>query len=357
MSEDYQNDKQISRIQYQQRSNTMSDWELFESLPQMIDVASLTDEQYLVMQEKIMRIQYLKRLCGRSYELKQILLSSQNINRDEIEKTQKSVADTDDEIRKKRQELLDFEDRHREEIRFLNEIGGAIVDDQERERDRILLEEWRRKKYGISSNTPTSSSQKHTIQNKDFSPTVHQTPKENTPTSTSAQKKTEEMQAHLGTTEKENKKKFQKKYNRIRIIALCISLLFWILFSVFLIRCFFTREVVYYKEYTETSRIKTYVCYVTATGECYHSLNCQYLKNSAYKTTVYEAKLDGYLSCSKCTPRQSITIRVEELKEKPVLKTEVNYVAPIIIGFAVSVALYNFGVYKSRQKYNQSLSQ
>ena len=148
---------------------------------------------------------------------------------------------------------------------------------------------------------------------------------------------------------------FYQKYYQMRIVALCVSLLFCVLFSLLLIQCFFTEEVVQYKEYVEVRRVETYICYVTATGVCYHSSDCQYLKNSAYKTTVYEATMEGYLSCSKCTPRQSTTIRVEELMEKPVLKTEVHYVAPIIISFVFSVAFYLLLVHKSRKKYYQSL--
>ncbi len=42
------------------------------------------------------------------------------------------------------------------------------------------------------------------------------------------------------------------------------------------------------------------VCYVTDTGECYHSSNCSYL-HSRNKTTVYRARKRGYRDCSRCT--------------------------------------------------------
>lgn len=42
------------------------------------------------------------------------------------------------------------------------------------------------------------------------------------------------------------------------------------------------------------------VCYVTDTGECYHSSGCSYLR-SRNKTTVYRAKRRGYRDCSRCS--------------------------------------------------------
>ena len=42
------------------------------------------------------------------------------------------------------------------------------------------------------------------------------------------------------------------------------------------------------------------VCYVTDTGECYHSSNCSYLY-SRNKTNVYRAKKRGYRDCSRCS--------------------------------------------------------
>ena len=52
---------------------------------------------------------------------------------------------------------------------------------------------------------------------------------------------------------------FYQKYYRMRIVALCVSLLFCVLFSFLLIQCFFTEEVVQYKEYVEVRRVETYI--------------------------------------------------------------------------------------------------
>lgn len=85
-----------------------------------------------------------------------------------------------------------------------------------------------------------------------------------------------------------------------------------------------------------TNEQDTYICYTTATGECYHAEYCHYLRQSSYQTTVYEAK-DRYRPCSKCDPcieRYKITI------------TERNYVTPLFISGSISVAI--FFVLKSR---------
>lgn len=45
--------------------------------------------------------------------------------------------------------------------------------------------------------------------------------------------------------------------------------------------------------------VTTYPCYITATGECYHTKKCRYA-NKDMETTVYEAEVDGYRACSIC---------------------------------------------------------
>lgn len=107
-----------------------------------------------------------------------------------------------------------------------------------------------------------------------------------------------------------------QKYAIILCVLLCI-----VLYSVFLFS-------VFSYEY----KIDTYVCYTTATGECYHAEDCQYLYASAYKTTVYEAA-KKYKKCSRCNPRIS--------KYKTTLtQTEKNYFVPALISIPISVGLY-----------------
>ena len=44
------------------------------------------------------------------------------------------------------------------------------------------------------------------------------------------------------------------------------------------------------------------VVYVTKTGEKYHRETCRYLSKSKIKTTLGEAKREGYTACKVCKP-------------------------------------------------------
>lgn len=98
---------------------------------------------------------------------------------------------------------------------------------------------------------------------------------------------------------------------RYLICLVCIALLWGCLFPVLLNTVFKeTREV----EITETvkTKKKTYVCYVTVTGECYHSEKCHYVNKNAKKTNVYQAEKNGYRGCSNCTPEEKIKVIVDK---------------------------------------------
>lgn len=90
--------------------------------------------------------------------------------------------------------------------------------------------------------------------------------------------------------------------------------------------------------------ISTYVCYTTTYGECYHAKGCGSLWNSSYKTTVYEAKEDGYRSCSKCTPRERTTLTLTETRTRTVTKTETVTKTPSfwvwLVGSGILGAVY-----------------
>jgi hypothetical protein len=42
--------------------------------------------------------------------------------------------------------------------------------------------------------------------------------------------------------------------------------------------------------------------YITKTGKRYHRAGCRYLSHSSIKTTVKEAKANGYTPCKVCHP-------------------------------------------------------
>ncbi len=88
-----------------------------------------------------------------------------------------------------------------------------------------------------------------------------------------------------------------------------------------------------------TAEIDTYICYTTDFGECYHAEYCQYLYNSANKTTIYQAE-KSFRDCSKCNPIQekyatTITVR--------------DYKSPFVIVLAISIGGY-FTIAKTKHK-------
>ena len=84
--------------------------------------------------------------------------------------------------------------------------------------------------------------------------------------------------------------------------------------------------------FTEKNHVDTYICYTTKTGECYHAAYCQYLRNSSYKTTVYEAK-KKYRKCSRCSP-------ILEKYKTTIIVKERNYFFPALISIPLSAATY-----------------
>ncbi len=151
----------------------------------------------------------------------------------------------------------------------------------------------------------------------------------------------------------------EEKYKGTRICALVLSLLLSIVLLFGLIAQFTTtEEVTTYEKQTVIETINTYRCYVTATGVCYHSRTCQYIRNDdveSYETTVYEAEQDGLRPCSKCKIGVSHKTEIEVEKVVSVPKTEeqtkTNYFAAIIISVLFAVLLYNLIVFKSRREY------
>ena len=92
-----------------------------------------------------------------------------------------------------------------------------------------------------------------------------------------------------------------------------------------------------------TTERDTYICYTTKTGECFHSMTCQYI-NTAYETTVYEA-CKSYKPCKYCNPC------VE--KYKTTIKDR-NYVIPIVISAPVSIFVFFLLTFKTKKTKNQA---
>lgn len=93
-----------------------------------------------------------------------------------------------------------------------------------------------------------------------------------------------------------------------------------------------------------TGYVDTYICYTTTYGECYHASGCGSLWNSSYKTTVYEARQEGYYSCSKCEPNQKTSLALTETRYKDVTRRERITKYPklelCVIGWLLLLVLY-----------------
>ncbi len=129
------------------------------------------------------------------------------------------------------------------------------------------------------------------------------------------------------------KKDIMSKARRFRIyLAICLAFFSIILGAI--IGC------TLYKH--EVKGLHT-VCYTTATGNCYHSAGCGYLRSS-YKTNVYVAKNDGYTACSRCS--------VGELDISD--KNEVAYGVLTMLG--ISVIIFFWASIKRRKVTTANIS-
>lgn len=144
-----------------------------------------------------------------------------------------------------------------------------------------------------------------------------------------------------------------KKLSKIKLISFVVALIFFIFFTLFVTNPLFTKDITTYEEHIEKEKIETFVCYTTATGKCYHNERCQYLNKSKYQTNVYEAELDGYLACSKCTPREETVIELEKTISTPKTVSETNTAASLLTSITVSVIFYFLLTLKPRLEHNK----
>ncbi len=89
--------------------------------------------------------------------------------------------------------------------------------------------------------------------------------------------------------------KLRKKKN---ITMISIAMLICVIALTFVIGTYVFPSLGSY-QYEELANGKDIVCYVTNTGDCYHKINCRYLK-SVNETTMYWAEMDGYRPCEIC---------------------------------------------------------
>lgn len=115
-----------------------------------------------------------------------------------------------------------------------------------------------------------------------------------------------------------------------------ITILFFIFLGLWIIFLFFSPLIAenILVEYTKKvsyidGTIGTSTCYVTETGKCYHEEDCKYIK-SKIKTTIYDAKQDGYYECSHCSPDLSAELELTKYKD-------ITYTAPATKGNVATI--------------------
>ena len=96
---------------------------------------------------------------------------------------------------------------------------------------------------------------------------------------------------------------------------------------------------------TTPKEVNTSICYVNKNGKNYHDDACKYVGN-AVKTTIYEAKREGYGECRTCKWYDfAETILIVEEETKTVTQTEkeateYNYFYPLLICSPVSFLVF-----------------
>lgn len=157
-------------IQYQQRTDALTDRDILEKLPQMIDLKILTDTQQDVLLKYRQKANLLKWLCGQENEQRQVLHRQKAFNASnfDLQQTELRLETLRQNVRSASDDLLLFESEHSSTIKSLIRIGLPLIEAEEREKSRQMLEEWRRQRDAklnavpapITDNLRVSESQK-----------------------------------------------------------------------------------------------------------------------------------------------------------------------------------------------------
>lgn len=132
-------------IQYQQRTNTLTDRDILKKLPQMIDLKTLTDTQQEVLLTHNQKANLLEWLHGQEHEQRQVLHRQKvfNVSNFDIQQTEMRLETLRQNVRSAADGLLLFEGEHSSTIKSLIQIGLPLIEAEEREKSRQMLEEWR----------------------------------------------------------------------------------------------------------------------------------------------------------------------------------------------------------------------
>ena len=149
-------------IQFQPRTNTLSDREILHQLSKLIDEDSLTYEEYILLKKFQFFDKRLDELYIEERKLNTIIKAKREIGapNSDVAEIQSKYDEIQALINKVTEGLSDFEKENAQDIRSLTKIGLPIIEAHEREKERILVEEWHKRKYGtVPKPTPVIKSE------------------------------------------------------------------------------------------------------------------------------------------------------------------------------------------------------
>lgn len=144
-------------IQYQERTDTLTDRDILEKLPRLIDLRTLSNDQQEIFQKHRQKANLLDWLCSQEIEQRKILQRQKEfgVSSSDIEQTELRLETLRQNVRCAADDFLLFEREHSSTIRALIQIGWPIIEAEEREKSRQLLEEWRSQRDAKLNTVPT----------------------------------------------------------------------------------------------------------------------------------------------------------------------------------------------------------
>ena len=154
-------------IQYQERTNPLTDEELLEQLPSLIDEESLAYDKYLFLQNFKRIYKHLQEFRYEQYELEKILKIQQDIGApiSEITKIQSQINECKAVIDRTSKNLSDLKNENIDIFQSLVKLAYEKHLEKEWERDLKKLEEWRRNRNNPIQKTVTSTPSQSNITN------------------------------------------------------------------------------------------------------------------------------------------------------------------------------------------------
>ncbi len=137
-------------IQYQQRTEALTDEELLEQLPSLIDEESLTTEEYIFLQKFLHKYKWLNELSAKKIELEKIIKLQKQMGAPvpQINAIQSQYNEYKEQYEFVFKGISDLKNENKDTFRSLVKLGFEKYYEREWERDLKKLEE-RRRKRGI----------------------------------------------------------------------------------------------------------------------------------------------------------------------------------------------------------------